>query len=187
MVFDVWFCPSALMSKTMDKLGHFLRRMGLNYHYLTPSLFDIRFLMNVYGNVYDERSRIWCLVLSVIRVQDAFQAPVKVCIAFMSRNQTTTNSWREITASLLMMGHYCVNLNTLTLNTTLMVTTEASSGSNKQDLESSGKLAASRLWRSSKFESSNAGNFHSEGLNLQIPLVSLDWLQNLKLTLCFFS
>ena len=123
-------------------------------------------------------SRIRCLVLSVILVQDAFQAPVKVCIAFMSRNQTTTNSWREITASLLMMGHYCVNLNTLTLNTTLMVTTEASSGSNKQDLESSGKLAASRLWRSSKFESSNAGNFHSEGLNLQIPLVWLNWPQN---------
>ena len=152
MVFDIWFCPSALMSKTMEKLGHFLRRMGLNYHYLTPSLFDIRFLMNVYGNVYDERSRIWCLVLSVTRVQDAFQAPVKVCIAFMSRNQTNRNSWRVITASLLMMGHYAEDLRFP------KETTEASTASNKQDLESSGKLAASRLW-SSNFESSNAGNF----------------------------
>ena len=58
-----------------------------------------------------------------------------------------------------------------------MRTTEASTASNEQDLESSGKLAASRLW-SSNFESSNAGNFQSEGLNLQILLVWLNWPQN---------
>ena len=64
------FVEADLKNWSMDKLGHFLREEALTILPKWPCLFDIRFSMYVYGNVYTEhlhRSQIRCLVLSVIR------------------------------------------------------------------------------------------------------------------------
>ena len=94
MVFNVWFCPSALMWKTMDKLDHSL---GEEAYIILTKWPNIRFSMYVNGNAYSahiHRSRIRNKVLSVIRFHDEIALwplshTAKGSVSFSASHQTT--------------------------------------------------------------------------------------------------